>query len=87
MLSCKELSLYLIEMIKGYNGKSKILSKDSFIKMMSTKENTDYRHGVFWKIDENNISHNGGNYGVICLMSFNKKTGIGKLFYYKYQLL
>lgn len=75
MLSCEELSVFLSNMIKGFKGEHKILSPESFQKMMNLSEG----NGVFWALKGNKIGHNGGNYGVICLMSFDKETGIGKL--------
>ena len=69
----EELSLYLIEMIKGYNGKSDLLTEKSFKQMMSphlTEEvaatNADQKTfnniGVFWQIDDDgSIKHYGGN--------------------------
>ena len=80
MLSCNELTLYLKEMIKGYNGESQILSAASFKKMMSASENPNVKDGIFWELNGDKIGHNGGNYGVTCFMSFDKTTGIGKLF-------
>ncbi|WP_350290375.1 serine hydrolase domain-containing protein [uncultured Croceitalea sp.] len=75
MLSCEELSRYLSSMIKGFKGESKILKPESFQKMMNLSEG----NGVFWELKGNKVGHNGGNYGVICLMSFDKETGIGKI--------
>lgn len=75
MLSCEELSYYLLHMIKGFKGESKILNPESFQKMMNSSEG----NGVFWELKGNTIGHNGGNYGVICLMGFDKETGIGKI--------
>lgn len=80
MLSCNELSLYLIEMIKGYSGDSKVLNPESFQLMMNTKDDKNNSNGLFWELKGDSIGHNGGNYGVTCFMSFNKKTGIGKIF-------
>lgn len=80
MLSCKELSQYLIEIIKGYDGKSKMLEKESFKTMLSLKEGGPGKYAIFWEIGDDTIGHNGGNYGVTCLMNFNPATGIGKVF-------
>ncbi|MEZ4859199.1 MAG: serine hydrolase [Flavobacteriaceae bacterium] len=80
MLSCDELTLYLQEMIKGFNGNSQLLNSDSFQQMMSAKEDTQNPGGIFWELKGNKIGHNGGNYGVTCFMSFDKNTGIGKIF-------
>lgn len=80
ILSCNELTLYLKEMINGYNGNSKILKPDSFKKMMSTSDTKNNKGGIFWELNANKVGHNGGNYGVTCFMSFDKTTGIGKVF-------
>lgn len=75
MLSCEELSSYLSHMIKGFMGEGKFLKPESFQTMMNLSEG----NGVFWELKGNRVGHNGGNYGVICLMSFDKETGIGKV--------
>ncbi len=88
----EDLSLYLIEMIKGYNGKSDLLTKKSFIQMMSpflseevaatnTEQKTFNNIGVFWQMDDNgSIKHYGGNpLGGTVYFSFNPKTNIGKI--------
>lgn len=87
-----ELSMYLIEMIKGYNGKSDLLTKNSFKQMMSphlseevaatnTEQKTFNNIGVFWQMDDNgSIKHYGGNpLGGSVYFSFNPKTNIGKI--------
>ena len=76
MLSCEELSAYLSAMIKGFKGESKILGPESFQKMMNVSE----ENGIFWEVRGDKIGHNGGNYGVISLMRFDKDTGMGTLF-------
>ena len=80
-LSPLEIATFLKESIKGYNGNSDILSEEMFQQMMTPyfKGEGFSRYGIFWELKGDFIGHNGGNYGVICLMSFNKKTGIGKL--------
>lgn len=80
MLSGNELSIYLTEMIKGFQGKSQILDPKSFQKMMTRQNLETDRSGIFWELNGDKIGHNGGNYGVTCFMSFNKVTGIGKIF-------
>lgn len=80
MLSGKELSNYLTEMIRGFQGKSSILKPKSFQKMMSSQNTGKEGNGIFWELNGDKIGHNGGNYGVTCFMSFNKTTGIGKVF-------
>ncbi|MFK8038889.1 MAG: serine hydrolase domain-containing protein [Crocinitomicaceae bacterium] len=90
--NCEDLSNYLIEMIKGYNGKSSLLSEVTFRKMMTpllsekvansgeTGKNFD-NIGVFWHIAPNgNIWHNGGNpMGGTVYMWFDPATGIGRI--------
>ncbi len=80
MLSCDELSSYLMEMIRGFNGNSLLLNPDSFQTMMNAPEDQDGKSGIFWELNGDKIGHNGGNYGVTVFMNFNKKTGIGKIF-------
>jgi len=92
MTNCKELSLYLIEMIKGYNGNSELLKSSSYKLMMSPmltekvvfSEDTGKKIkniGVFWHLTKDGkIMHNGGNpLGGTVYMSFNPKTNIGRI--------
>jgi len=46
--------------------------------MMSNRNNG--KGGIFWELNDDKIGHNGGNYGTICFMNFDKKTGLGKIF-------
>lgn len=80
MLSCDELSSYLSEMIAGFEGKSTLLDALSFQKMMTSGSEDHIKNGIFWELNGDKIGHNGGNYGTTCFMSFNKATGIGKIF-------
>ena len=80
MLSGRELAVYLREMIRGFQGKSPILEAESFIEMMSPESRVETESGIFWELKGDNIFHNGGNYGVTSFMSFDRKTGIGKVF-------
>lgn len=73
MLSCNELSFYLIEMMEGYKGDSKVLNPESFQLIMNAKDDENNSNGLFWALKGDTIGHNGGNYGVTCFMSFNKK--------------
>lgn len=89
--STQDLATYLHEMIKGYKGKSSLLSQNSF-KLMFDKQfsenqlprNNDKKEpngGVFWRYRNNgNIGHAGGDLGVTTFMYFNPETGIGKIF-------
>ena len=84
MLSCDELAIYLREMMKGLAGNSKLLSQKSFQIMMSPLDNKNSKGGIFWELKGNKIGHNGGNYGVTCFMSFDKKNGYRKIVYDQY---
>lgn len=80
LLSCTELTTYLTEMIRGFKGNGSFLRPTSFQTMMSPSDQGAGEQGIFWNISDTFISHNGGNYGTICLMGFDKNTGAGKLF-------
>ncbi len=80
MLSCDDLTQYLKEMIRGFNGNSQLLSSGSFQLMMNPSDASNPKGGVFWELNDEKVGHNGGNYGVTCFMSFDKNTGIGKVF-------
>jgi CubicO group peptidase (beta-lactamase class C family) len=87
----EELCIYLIEMIKGYNGQSNLLSLASFKQMMSpvlsevaaasNPQKTFNNIGVFWQLDDDgSIKHYGGNtFGGSVYFSFNPKTNIGRI--------
>lgn len=83
--SATELSLYLMEMIKGYYGEATTLKAETFQTMMDNHLNPSQAgkklHGYFWEIrNSGEIGHNGGDPGSVNLMRFNPKTGIGKIF-------
>ena len=67
-------------MIRGFNGNSQLLSSGSFQLMMNPSDASNPKGGVFWELNDEKVGHNGGNYGVTCFMSFDKNTGIGKVF-------
>ncbi|SED22457.1 CubicO group peptidase, beta-lactamase class C family [Tenacibaculum sp. MAR_2009_124] len=86
-----DLSIYLKELIKGFNKKSKLLSKKSWeelfkpsftdkiqIKNINKKEpNT----GIFMAhFKSGNIGHTGSDLGVSTIMLFDPKTKTGKIF-------
>ena len=89
--SADDLATYLVEMIKGYNQTSNLLSNESF-KLLFKKQfedanlpdNYDKREpnsGVFWRItSKGDYGHTGSDIGITTFLFFNPKTGIGKLF-------
>lgn len=89
--SADELGKYMIGMIKGFYGKSDILSQKHYREMFSPQlsaanppENIDLSHrnkGVFWNLYKNGyIGHTGGDPGVSTCLSFNPQTKTGFAF-------
>ena len=89
--SIVDLSQYLIELIKGYNGNSKLLAKDSWIEFFtknfegnSTIKNLDLREpdsGIFVVyFKSGKIGHTGSDPGVSTILMFDPKTNIGQIF-------
>ncbi|HEY9002671.1 MAG TPA: serine hydrolase domain-containing protein [Mucilaginibacter sp.] len=89
--SADDLSKYLINIIKGYNGDQKLLKPDSY-RLMFTPQfsnasppkdiNLSKRNkGIFWNLYTNGtIGHDGDDPGISTFLFFNTKTGIGGLF-------
>ena len=89
----EDLSNYLIELIKGYDGTGKLLTKRSFQILLNPQLpdscfenrsdyifNDQYNVGVFWAISANGYRlHNGGSIGVYSFIYFNPKTKTGAL--------
>lgn len=89
--STNDLSKYLIEIIKGYNGNSRILRPQAFKTMFTpqfTAGNlpkgfslTSRNKGIFWNLYNNGtIGHDGDDPGVSTYLFFNTKTGLGGIF-------
>lgn len=85
--SASDLSKYVFEMIRGFNGQSSLLSQASFEKMIHpafSDENTpdnfnlaDRNKGVFWNLYPNGyIGHDGDDPGVSTNLLFNQTRGI-----------
>jgi len=80
--SNKDMSLYLIEMIKGAAGNGTILSKESYQTLFSRQSPEGMEageiHAVFWDLpSDGRIEHNGGDPGVVAVLSFNPITSAG----------
>lgn len=89
--SVRDLSRYLREIIRGFDGKGKILSKDSFQTLLGKQFAPDNlplkinpkepNQGIFFVHRQNrNIGHTGSDYGVSAFLFFNPETKIGKIF-------
>jgi CubicO group peptidase (beta-lactamase class C family) len=93
MTSAEDLGKYLSELIRGYVGKGKVLSPESFKELFTPQlqatnfssrsdgvYNDEYNMGVFMGFSAHDqIGHTGGDPGVSSFMFFNAKTGEGKL--------
>lgn len=94
LTTINDLSKYLNELIKGYSGSGKILSKNSYNELFKpqlkeenfTERNTnnpyndEYNLGIFMGISAmNNFGHTGGDPGVSSIMFFNPKKRTGRV--------
>ena len=92
--SANDLSLFLMELIKGYSGEGQIINKESFKTYFRPQlddshyeerdaenpYNDEYNYGVFiGHSAKDYIGHTGGDPGVTTFMFFNTKTKIGRL--------
>ena len=88
--SVADLNKYMIAMIQGLEGDSKLLSDKAFEEMFSGKfgvvnppKNTDLSRsnkGVFWSTRPSGvIGHNGSDPGVSAYFYFNRKTKVGRI--------
>lgn len=88
--STQDLTKYLFEMIKGFNGQSNLLSKKSyetlFQKQFSEEnmpQNMDSKEpnrAIFWCYSKKGkLMHTGSDIGVTTLVSFDSVTKIGRL--------
>ncbi|MDO5978680.1 serine hydrolase domain-containing protein [Flavivirga spongiicola] len=91
--SSTDLGTYLVELIRGYSGTGKILSKQSYMELFKTQltdtnyiernesiYNDEYNMGVFMGMSSHGqMGHTGGDPGIVTHMFFNTKTKIGKL--------
>lgn len=75
-----DLSQYLMEFIKGQNGKSPILSANSFTEMMvnSSGNKGQQGYGIFLEIGRSGrIGHSGSDPGIVSMIFFDPATNIG----------
>lgn len=95
--SVNDLSKFLTELIKGYNGKGTILSKKSYQEYFSPELSSanfinrnernpyseSYNVGVFIGFGYTGyIGHTGGDPGVLSMMFFDPKTNVGRIMIY-----
>lgn len=92
--SSNDLGKYLVELIKGYTGAGRILTKESYRELFAPQLNNknhkernensvyndEYNMGVFMGMSaKGQIGHTGYDPGVLTLMFFNAETKIGKI--------
>lgn len=89
--SVEDLGKYLSEIIRGFDGKGKILSKESFQTLLGKQfaaENLPLKtnskepnQGIFFVHRRNGeIGHTGSDFGVSAFVFFNPETKIGRIF-------
>lgn len=88
-----DLGIYLIEMIKGYSGKGKLLNKKTYRLLFEPQLNSKYlpkldaeslsnkeNMSILWSINKNGeYYHIGGNTGVYSFIKFNPATKTSSL--------
>jgi len=92
--SAHDLSKYLIELIKGYNGEGVLLNEKSYKEFFTKQlnpENFSELHGenegIFLSFTSNGfIGHSGGDPGVATHMYFNSTTNIGIILFVNTEL-
>lgn len=92
--SVNDLSLYLTELIKGYNGNGTLLNKESYMDFFRPQlkahnfternernpYNESYNVGIFIGFGYSGyIGHTGGDPGTASMLFFNPKTNIGRI--------
>lgn len=87
--SSSDLSKFLIDLMKGYDGNGMLLNKDSyaeFFKSQLEQENfegkKDFNVGLFLdkQLAYNDIGHSGGDPGTNTMMYFDSEKKIGRIF-------
>ena len=87
--SVSDMSKYLMEMMRGYQGESKILTKESFREMMSPQSKVvKLRYAICWRAPARNsyIGHTGGDPGTATYMFFSPKNNVGMILFTNYSL-
>ena len=81
--SISDMTIFLQEMMKGYDGTSKIVSKESFREMMKKQfDGEKLTEGLCWDLSfDGLIGHSGNDFGTATLMYFSPETGIGRILF------
>lgn len=79
-----DMTKFLQEMMKGYEGNGKILNHHNSYKEMMTNQipHLDNPTGIIWDMDNDCcIGHGGNDFGIATMAFFNPKTKIGKVLF------
>ena len=76
--STQDMGNYLIEILKGANGKGTILSQDSYKEMFKRTKLGSESSGIFWGVNEDGVlNHSGSDPGVLSILAIYPKRGVG----------
>jgi CubicO group peptidase (beta-lactamase class C family) len=88
--SANDLTRYTLEMIKGFNGESNLLSKEAYkilfqkqfsdVNMPQNMDPKEPNRAVFWCYNrKGKLMHTGSDIGVSTFLSFDPTTKIGRI--------
>ncbi|MEM6805801.1 MAG: serine hydrolase, partial [Bacteroidota bacterium] len=82
LTSIEDMSLYLQEVIRGFEGKGKILSPESYQEMLKSHAGGEDDYSIFWEYNSaGRIGHNGSDPGVFTNLQFDPKQNQGWLIF------
>ena len=82
--SVSDLTKYLQEMMKGYDGEGTLLKAASFKEMMTKHyENEETTEGLCWDLSMgvDLIGHSGNDFGTATVAYYSPSTGIGRIMF------
>ena len=78
---------YLIEMLKGYHSKGKLLKPTSYTEMFTRMEFGNESSGIFWGVSKSgNPNHSGADPGVVTIVSVNPNKKLAIFFMSNYDI-
>lgn len=79
--SIDEFTRYMMEVMRGHNGKGSLLQASSYQEMLSCQLSPAFGSGIFWGVGSKSIGHTGGDVGVSTLAYFNKEGSKGMMIF------
>ena len=82
--SVSDLTKYLQEMMKGYDGEGRLLTTESYQEMMTQQyDDEELPDGLCWDLamGVDLIGHAGNDYGTSTLAYFSPSTGVGRILF------